>query len=255
MLNSFYVAALGMQAQKSQLDVVSNNLSNANTAGYKRERVDFSAMLDRQVQGAAPNANANANASTQLSTLHRDLTQGELRTSDSVLDIAINGQGLIEIELPGERAAFVRGGSMRLNADGFLTTAAGYPLRSDVRVPPNASDLAIDAKGIVSARLGNEQQRTELGRLQLVHFAQLDRLDYQGNGIFTAPEGVDVALKGNPQEDGLGAIAAGKLEMSNVKLVDEMVALMMSQRVYELNAKVAQAADEIMSMTNGLRRG
>ncbi len=251
MLNSFYVAALGMQAQKSQLDVVSNNLSNANTSGYKRERVDFSAMLDRQVQGAAPTGNAPA----QLSTLHRDLSQGELRASDSVLDIAINGQGLIEIELPGERAAFVRGGSMRLNADGFLTTAAGYPLRSDVRVPPNASELAIDAKGIVTARLGTDQQRTELGRLQLVHFTQLDRLDYQGNGIFTAPEGVDVALKGNPQEDGLGAIAAGKLEMSNVKLVDEMVALMMSQRVYELNSKVAQAADEIMSMTNSLRRG
>lgn len=251
MLNSLYVAALGMQAQKSQLDVVSNNLSNANTAGYKRERVDFSAMLDRQVQGAAQ----ATNTPTQLSTLHRDLTQGELRASDSVLDIAINGQGLIEIEMPGERPAFVRGGSMRLNADGFLTTATGYPLRSDVRVPPNASELAIDAKGIVSARLGNDQQRTELGRLQLVHFTQLDRLDYQGNGIFTATEGVDVALKGNPQEDGLGAIAAGKLEMSNVKLVDEMVALMMSQRVYELNAKVAQAADEIMSMTNGLRRG
>lgn len=251
MLNSFYVAALGMQAQKSQLDVVSNNLSNANTAGYKRERVDFSAMLDRQVQAAAPSTNASA----QLSTLHRDLSQGELRASDSVLDIAINGQGLIEIELPGERAAFVRGGSMRLNADGFLTTAAGHPLRSDVRVPPNASELAIDAKGIVTARLGNDQQRTELGRLQLVHFTQLDRLDYQGNGIFTAPEGVDVALKGNPQEDGLGAIAAGKLEMSNVKLVDEMVSLMMSQRVYELNSKVAQAADEIMSMTNSLRRG
>lgn len=253
MLNSFYVAALGMQAQKSQLDVVSNNLSNANTAGYKRERVDFSAMLDRQVQGVAQVQASDA--PTQLSTLHRDLTQGELRASDSVLDIAINGQGLIEIEMPGERPAFVRGGSMRLNADGFLTTASGYPLRSDVRVPPNASELAIDAKGIVSARLGNDQQRTELGRLQLVHFTQLDRLDYQGNGIFTAPEGVDVALKGNPQEDGLGAIAAGKLEMSNVKLVDEMVALMMSQRVYELNSKVAQAADEIMSMTNSLRRG
>lgn len=253
MLNSFYVAALGMQAQKSQLDVVSNNLSNANTAGYKRERVDFSAMLDRQVQGVAQVQASDA--PTQLSTLHRDLTQGELRASDSVLDIAINGQGLIEIEMPGERPAFVRGGSMRLNADGFLTTASGYPLRSDVRVPPNASELAIDAKGIVSARLGNDQQRTELGRLQLVHFTQLDRLDYQGNGIFTAPEGVDVALKGNPQEDGLGAIAAGKLEMSNVKLVDEMVSLMMSQRVYELNSKVAQAADEIMSMTNSLRRG
>lgn len=251
MLNSFYVSALGMQAQKSQLDVVSNNLSNANTAGFKRERVDFSALLDRQVQGAS----RADQTSGPLTVLHRDLSQGELRASDSVLDLGINGQGLIEVSLEDERPAYVRGGSMRINADGFLTTAAGYPLRSDVRVPSNASELVIDAKGVISARLGDDAQRTELGRLQLVHFTQLDALNYVGNGMFTAPQGVEPALKGNPQEDGLGSIASGKLEMSNVKLVDEMVALMMSQRVYELNAKVAQASDEIMSMTNSLRRG
>ena len=251
MLNSFYVSALGMQAQKSQLDVVSNNLSNANTAGFKRERVDFSALLDRQVEGAS----RVDQPSRPLTVLHRDLSQGELRGSDSVLDLGINGQGLIEVSLEDEKPAYVRGGSMRINADGFLTTAAGYPLRSDVRVPSNANELAIDAKGIISARLGDDAQRTELGRLQLVHFTQLDALNYVGNGMFTAPQGVEPALKGNPQEDGLGSIASGKLEMSNVKLVDEMVALMMSQRVYELNAKVAQASDEIMSMTNSLRRG
>lgn len=251
MLNSFYVSALGMQAQKSQLDVVSNNLSNANTAGFKRERVDFSALLDRQVQGAS----RADQTSGPLTVLHRDLSQGELRASDSVLDLGINGQGLIEVSLEDEKPAYVRGGSMRVNADGFLTTAAGYPLRSDVRVPSNASELVIDAKGVISARLGDDAQRTELGRLQLVHFTQLDALNYVGNGMFTAPQGVEPALKGNPQEDGLGSIASGKLEMSNVKLVDEMVALMMSQRVYELNAKVAQASDEIMSMTNSLRRG
>lgn len=251
MLNSFYVSALGMQAQKSQLDVVSNNLSNANTAGFKRERVDFSAMLDRQVQDAS----RADQPSVPLTVLHRDLSQGELRASDSVLDLGINGQGLIEVSLGDEKPAYVRGGSMRINADGFLTTAAGYPLRSDVRVPSNASELLIDAKGVISARLGDDAQRTELGRLQLVHFTQLDALNYIGNGMFTPPQGVEPALKGNPQEDGLGSIASGKLEMSNVKLVDEMVALMMSQRVYELNAKVAQASDEIMSMTNSLRRG
>lgn len=257
MMNSFYVAALGMQAQKSQLDVVSNNLSNANTAGYKRERVDFSALLDRQVQGvvAGDKATGTVGTSAALSSLHRDLSQGELRATDSVLDLAINGQGLLEVALADDRSAYVRGGSLKVNQDGFLTTASGYLLKSDVRIPPNAGELAIDAKGVVTARLGDDTQRTELGRLQLVQFANLDALNYLGNGVFTAPEGVEPGVKGYPQEEGLGSIASGKLEMSNVKLVDEMVALMMAQRVYELNSKVAQAADELMGMTNSLRRG
>lgn len=252
MLNSFYVSALGMQAQKSQLDVVSNNLANANSAGYKRERVDFSAMLDRQVQSVA-NDDKSAKAAV-LSSLHRDLSQGEFRATDSVLDMAINGQGMLEIVLPEDRPGYVRGGSLKINSDGFLTTAAGQLLKSDVRIPATASDLTIDTKGVVSARLGTDTQRTELGRLQLVQFSNMDALNYLGNGVFSAPDGLEPSLKGSPEEDGLGAIASGKLEMSNVKLVDEMVSLMMAQRVYELNSKVAQAADELMAMTNSLRR-
>jgi flagellar basal-body rod protein FlgG len=252
MLNSFYVSALGMQAQKSQLDVVSNNLSNANTAGYKRERVDFSAMLDRQVESVA--STNNASKSVALSSLHRDLSQGEMRATDSALDVAINGQGMFEIALSDDRAGYVRGGSLKVNADGYLTTSAGQALKSDVRIPANANELNISTTGVVSARLGNDTQRTELGRLQLAQFANVDALNYLGNGVFMAPEGVEPSIKGNPQEDGLGAIASGKLEMSNVKLVDEMVSMMMAQRVYELNAKVVQAADELMAMANSLRR-
>lgn len=251
MLNSFYVAALGMQAQKSQLDVVSNNLSNANSAGFKRERVDFSAMLDRQVQSVAED---KAGKAAPMISLHRDLTQGELRATDSVLDVAIDGPGLFEITLADDKVGFVRGGSFKINADGFLTTASGQVLKSDVRIPASASGLTIDARGVVSAKLGNDSQVTELGRLQLVQFNNLDELDYLGNGIFAALQGVEPSVKSYPQEDGLGAIASGRLEMSNVKLVDEMVSLMMAQRVYELNAKVAQAADELMAMTNSLRR-
>jgi flagellar basal-body rod protein FlgG len=252
MLNSFYVSALGMQAQKSQLDVVSNNLANANSAGYKRERVDFSALLDRQVQGVADDKTVKA---SPLTSLHRDLSQGELRATDSVLDLAINGQGLLEIALADDKVGYVRGGSLKINADGFLTTAAGQMLKSDVRVPATASGLNIDARGLVTAKLGNDTTTTELGRLQLVQFSNLDALNYLGNGVFAAPEGMEPSLKGYPQDDGLGSMASGKLEMSNVKLVDEMVSLMMAQRVYELNAKVAQAADELMAMTNSLRRG
>lgn len=254
MLNSFYVSALGMQAQKSQLDVVSNNLSNANSAGFKRERMDFSALLDRQVQNVAA-ADGKGARPAALSSLHRDLSQGELRATDSALDVAINGQGLLEVVLADEKPGYVRGGSLKINEDGFLTTAAGHLLKADVRIPAMASELSIDGRGVVSAKIGDETQRTELGRLQLVQFANADALNYLGNGVFAAPDGLEPTVKGNPQEDGLGAIASGKLEMSNVKLVDEMVSLMMAQRVYELNSKVAQAADELMAMTNSLRRG
>lgn len=252
MLNSLYISALGMQAQKSQLDVVSNNLANTNTAGYKRERADFSAMLDRQ---QAPVGDTQGTAKNTATSIRRDLSQGELRATDSPLDVAVNGMGLIEVRLSEERTGYVRGGSLRINGDGFLTLASGEVLKADIRVPSNATDVSIDSHGVVTARLGADTQTTELGRLQLVSFANADQLRYLGNGIFEPSEGQDVAAKGNPEEEGLGSIASRKLEMSNVKIVDEMVSLMLAQRVYELNSKVVQAADELMAMTNSLRRG
>jgi flagellar basal-body rod protein FlgG len=253
MLNALYISALGMQVQKSQLDVVSNNLANTNTAGYKRERIDFSAMLDRQAKAGSNSGDPAAAAAK--SPLRRDLSQGELRATEAPLDVAVNGTGLIEVRLSDDRVGYVRGGSLRINADGYLTIASGEVLKADIRVPANASDISIDTHGVVTAKLGGEGQATELGRLQLVSFTNADMLDYLGNGVFAASEGQEVATRGNPEEDGLGAIAGRKLEMSNVKVVDEMVSLMLAQRVYELNSKVAQAADELMAMTNSLRRG
>ena len=258
MLNSLYVSALGMHVQKSQLDVVSNNLANANTAGYKRERMDFSSVLDRQAAFAAVDpSGATANAAGQVAqaSLRRDLSQGELRPTDSALDVAINGPGFIEVQGSSGKAAYIRGGSLRIDADGYLATGDGHVLKADIRVPAGASQLNIDAKGVVTARLGGDAEATELGRLSLVAFANPDALIYRGNGLFEA--GADQAdpVRGQPEEDGLGAIASRKLEMSNVKLVDEMVSLMMAQRIYELNSKVVQASDELMSLTNNLRRG
>lgn len=252
MLNSLYVSALGMGVQKSQLDVVSNNLANTNTAGYKRERVDFSSLMDQQASTTSSTSPVGTPAPVALS---RDLSQGELRVTQSPLDLAINGRGFMEIRLADDKTGYVRGGSLRINSDGYLTTASGQLLKSDIRIPSNASSLNIDAAGVVSAVLAGEKQATDLGRIQLVAFANADALLYQGNGVFTSTEGQQIAARGNPQEDGLGAIESGKLEMSNVKVVDEMVSLMLAQRVYELNSKVVQAADELMAMTNSLRRG
>jgi flagellar basal-body rod protein FlgG len=259
MLNSLYISALGMHAQKAQLDVVSNNLANANTTGYKRERLDFSALLDRQQASfVTTSGTMQPTEQTQASqgpSLRRDLSQGELRATDSVLDLAINGAGFIEVAGNGQARAYIRGGSLQINADGYLTTSDGRLLAADIRIPTGATQLTIDGKGVVHALLGSDTQTTELGRIPLVSFSNPDLLTYLGGGLFEAGTDQAVASRGFAEEEGMGSLASRKLEMSNVKLVDEMVSLMMAQRIYELNSRVVQASDELMSLTNNLRRG
>lgn len=258
MLNSLYVAALGMQAQKLQLDVVSNNLANANTPGFKRERVDFSSILDQQAASSVETQSvvpANQVDAGVLGVVRRDLSQGQLRATDSDMDVSINGAGFIEIQLDDQRVGYVRGGRLSINENGYLTTSDGHLLKADVRIPSGATELKIDKNGAVTARLGSDASITELGRIPLVSFANPDSLSYLGSGAYEVSERTADPLRGMAGQDGLGEIASGKLEISNVKLVDEMVSLMLSQRVYELNSRVIQTTDEIMSLTNNLRRG
>lgn len=254
MLDSLYISAIGMQTQKTQLDAVANNMANANTPGYKRERVDFVGLMNRQAAAAEATEAAGA-ADRTTGLLRRDLSQGEVKTTGSAMDVAINGAGFIEVRLGDDRIGYVRGGSLRISADGFLATSAGQVLRADIRVPANASELAIAADGTVTAKLGSDADATELGRIEVAAFSNPEALHYRGDGVYElAQDAADAPVRGTPGTEGLGALASGKLEMSNVKLVDEMVSLMMAQRVYELNSRVAQAADELMGMANNLRR-
>ncbi len=252
MLNSLYVAALGMHVQKSQIDTISTNLANANTPGFKRERADFSSVLDHQ---AVQNTAHAPGTDQPAQTIRRDLTQGVLSSTNSMLDVAINGAGFIEVLLGDDRVGLVRGGSLRINEDGYLTTSDGRVLKSDIRIPANATQLSISAQGVVSAKLGSDDHATSLGQIQLVSFASPESLQYLGGGVYEAAQGQEPMAKSNPEQDGLGSLQAGKLEASNVNIVDEIVGMTMAQRVYELNSKVAQAADELMSMTNNLRKG
>lgn len=256
MLNALYISTLGMHAQKMQIDAVSNNLVNANTPGFKRERVEFSSILDRQTElGSGEVQSTGSEVSRSLGQLHRDLSQGQLRATDSALDLAINGAGFLEVQLDDQRIGYVRGGSMSINADGYLTTSDGRALKSDVRIPSGATQLHINAKGVVTARINGEASDTELGRLQLVAFANPESLNYLGGGVYESTSGTADPVRAEPGSDGLGSIESGKLEISNVKLVDEMVSLMLAQRVYELNSRVIQAADEVMGLNNSLRKG
>jgi flagellar basal-body rod protein FlgG len=144
---------------------------------------------------------------------------------------------------------------LSINADGFLTTADGRLLKADIRVPSGSTGLRIDTHGVVTAKVAGESAETELGRIQLASFTNPESLTYIGSGVYEASAGTVDPLRAQPGEEGLGTLESGKLEISNVKLVDEMVTLMLAQRVYELNSRVVQAADEVMALNNSLRKG
>lgn len=254
MLNAFYISSVGLQAQKEQLDTVASNMANLNTAAYKRQSLDFSAVLDRAVPTSAdtlPSSMAEARSS-RLQRL--DFTQGQVHATGRPLDVAISGPGFVSVELGEGLTGYSRLGSLKLNDDGELVLAGGQRLKADVRVPSDATSLGIAADGSVSALLAGDRTPTVLGRIEVAVFTNPEALDYRGEGVYVMREGaLDPALV-RPGEEGAGQLTAGSLEASNVRMVDEMVALVLMQRVYELNSRVVQVADELMGMSNNLRR-
>ena len=256
MMDALYISAVGLQAQKAQLDAVAGNVANAGTTAYKRQAVDFAAALDRVAATDAPGLAATAGAARAAGrTLRVDLAQGELQATGRALDVAIAGAGFAEVELGDGRTGYSRLGALQLSDDGLLTMPSGYALRSDVRVPGGATAVEIRPDGSVAALLEGESAPAVLGQLELARFANPESLVYRGEGVFVAREGAAEPLRARPGEDGTGRLMAGQLEGSNVRMVEEMVSLLLMQRVYELNAKVVQTADELMGLTNNLRRG
>jgi flagellar basal-body rod protein FlgG len=251
MMNALYISAIGLQAQKEQLDAIAANFSNASTPAYKRRSVDFAAVLDRggAVRAAEPEGDVRP-----VRALRFDLAQGDLRPTGRALDVAISGSGFLEVDLGGGASGYSRGGALRVNADGLLTLASGHVLKADVRVPAGATDVSIDAAGQVSALLEGDRAPTVLGQLELASFPNSEALEYGGEGLFLPRAGSDQPVRSRPGETAVGRLVPGSLEGSNVRMVDEMVSLMLMQRVYELNTKVVQAADELMALTNSIRR-
>lgn len=252
MLDAFHISAIGLQAQKAQLDALAGNLANLGTTAFKRQSVDFSAILDRV--SIAHDAGAVSMADARpIRLLRIDLAPGEVHTTGRLLDVAIIGAGFLEVELPDRQTGYSRGGSLQIDTDGALCLPSGQPLKADIRVPSGASDVQVLADGSVTAVLAGENTPTVLGQLELATFSNPESLQYRGEGVFMAAEGVE-SVRTRPGEAGTQPLAVHSLEASNVNMTDEMVSLMLMQRVYELNARVAQVADELMGMSNNLMR-
>ena len=256
MNDALYIAATGMQAQQTQLNVIANNVANVNTTGFKRSNVNFHDLVQREgqaVDGRELAPTTTMGAGVAIGTQLRLFSAGDLKRTEAPLDLAIQGNGFIEVLLPDGSTGYSRGGTLQVNADNLLSTAEGLALKQRLQVPTDAKALTIGQDGHVVS-MDSKGHEMNLGRVDVVTFANPGALTAAGDNTFRAN-----ALSGDPVagasgEGGAGRLMQGYLEGSNVKLVDEMVQLMVAQRAYEMNVKVIQAADEIASMTNNLRK-
>lgn len=259
MIDSLYIGASGMQAQQINVDVISNNLANVNTAAFKKNRVSFEDLLYRETArrngllGSADNVH-RLGVGAGIGGTSKIFTVGDMKKTDSSLDLAIRGQGFLEVTMPDGSAAYTRSGTMEVNRDGYLTTPDGHLLKPSIQIPSDATDVVFEPTGRVLAHVPNERDLVEVGQLELVAFTNPGGLNPIGGNLYTISDKSGDPIAGRPGEDGYGLLAQGFLESSNVKLMEEMVNLIVAQRAYEINSKIVQASDEMLAMSNNLRR-
>lgn len=260
MLRALYSSAAGMDSQQLNLDVIANNLANVNTTGFKRSKIEFQDLLYQTTRPAGADLGAGNQVPTGFQIGHgsrpvataRIFTNGELTRTGERLDVAIQGDGFFEVQMPDGSRAYTRDGALKMDANGRITTNEGLPLLSGFQpIPPGTTSLVISPTGEVTATGPNGAQTF---RIQLVRFNNPAGLEALGRNLFRETPASGTPELGNPGENGFGELAQGYLEMSNVKIVEEMVNMIIAQRAYEVNAKAVQSADEMMQMANNLRR-
>ena len=258
MIESLYIAETGMSSQQQLIDVISNNIANASTPGFKKSQVNF---VDLVYQGQANQAAAQTQsqgnshgAGVQIASNVLDFSVGELKQTNNPFDLAIQGNGFLEVTLENGEYAYTRAGRLRLDQDGFLVTKEGFRLSSQIQLPPDAVDMLISSEGQISARLGHQGDRVVLGDIELARFANQEMLDSLGQNLFAGNEKTGDVFYGQPTKDGFGRLQQGMTEISNVSMTEEMVNLMLAQRGYQLNARIIQISDQLLDTVNNLRR-
>jgi flagellar basal-body rod protein FlgG len=260
MNDSLYIAATGLRAQQLAVDTISNNLANVNTTGFKKSRVSFEETVSREavrVSGLPADLATAARGSANGVSVHsvsKLFTTGDLKKTDDPYTVAIKGDGFVEVVQPDGSLAYTRAGRLRVNDEGLLATAEGLVLANNIRVPVDAKTIEISRGGVVTVKYGDARGTDDAGTIDLVQFANTGGLEPLGQGLYRATAAAGAPTRSLPGEAGAGELAQGYLESSNVALVDEMVNLMVAQRAYEVSAKVIQASDEMLAMSNNLRR-
>jgi flagellar basal-body rod protein FlgG len=249
-----------MESQQMNLDVISNNLANVNTTGYKESKLEFQDLLYQTTRAAGsqqgggnelPGSLQIGQGSIPVST-ERIFTQGDLTQTGGNLDIAIQGQGFFQVQMPDGTLAYTRDGSFKTNSQGQIVTSDGYPVQGGFQpVPTGTTNITISASGAVTYTTATGVTSSQI---QLANFNNPGGLQAVGQNLFTETEASGTPLLGDPSQNGLGTLQQGYLELSNVSVVQEMVNLILAQRAYEVNSKAVQAADQMMQDSNNLQR-
>src|SRR5210317_78850 len=262
MIRSLWTSATGMQAQALNLDVISNNLANVNTSGFKKSRAEFQDLLYETIKpaGTPSSQDTEVPAGIQLghgtrpSTVLKIFSQGNMENTQNELDLAIEGDGFFQITLPNGETAYTRDGAFKLDSDGRIVNSDGFALEPEISIPSDALSISVGLDGTVSVLQAGESIPSEVGTIELARFVNPAGLISMGKNLFITSEASGDEMTGTAGEDGLGTLAQGFLEMSNVSVVDEMVNMITAQRAYESNSKAIQAADEMLQLANNVKR-
>ncbi len=254
MIDALYISASGLRSEQKQIDVISNNVANMHTPGFKRGRVNF---VDVATAGVAANLGmpmeSNGNG-TRIHSTSTIFTGGDLRATQNPLDLAIEGAGFFELEAEDGGMVYSRDGQFRIDAEGYLVTVQGLRLSQPIQIPTDASLVRIAQNGEITALLAGDTERSVLGNIELTMFAAEDMLESVGDNRYVASDAAGAPVYGRPGETGFGKVQQGFVELANVEMVEEMTALVLAQRAYQLNARVLQASDQILETINNLRR-
>ena len=260
MIRSLFIAKTGLEAQQTQLDVITNNLSNVSTNGFKRSRAVFEDLLYQNVRqpGAQSSQQTNLPSGLQIGTgvravaTERIFTQGNPQATGNSKDLMINGSGFFQVLLPDGTTGYTRDGSFQSDSNGQLVTSSGYVIQPAITVPPNAQSITVGRDGTVSVTLPNTSAPSQIGSLQLATFVNPAGLEAKGENLYVETGASGTANVNTPGTNGAGVLMQGYVETSNVNVVEEMVNMIQTQRAYEINSKAITTSDQMLQKLSQL---
>ena len=261
-MRALSTAATGMAAQQLNVEVISNNIANMNTVGFKRQRAEFQDLLYQDLERAGAQSSSNGNtvptgiqvgAGVKTGSVYRIMDTGSMTATGNQLDLAVKGRGYFQVLMPNGDTAYTRAGNLSMNQDGQLVTSEGYLIQPQISIPTNSTGVTVSATGQVQASVPGQTAPQVVGQLTLASFTNEAGLEAMGDNLFQVSGSSGAAVTGNPGDPGFGTLMQGYTEASNVDAVTEITALITAQRAYEMNSKVVSTADQILATTNQMK--
>ena len=262
MIRALFTAATGLQAQQMNTDVIANNIANANTPGFKRDRLNFQDLLYQTYRRAGQSTLTGSMVPNSLRVGHgvrpiatqKLFIVGVAQQTGNPLDLMISGEGFFQVTMADGSAAYTRDGTFKIDSEGNIVTADGLYIEPAISIPEGAVRIEVASDGTVSVLIGNETTLTQVGQVQLARFQNPAGLETIGQNLFRETDASGDAVTGSPGEEGFGQIAQGFIEASNVSIVDELIQLIIAQRAFETNSRAVDVADQLLNIANNLAR-